>query len=82
MTKEELYNKAILIVGESTGIKLVELSVALTERFHEHFESDEIVETISKLSDSEDVVAVKYTIPTLEYREKCILFPKGTKILT
>lgn len=82
MKIEELRQLALDMINDNTGIKLTELAVSLTARHPSAFSSHEIVELLDELASSDDVVNIRYTVPATEFREKVILFPKGTKFLT
>lgn len=75
-----IYHKALDIVNNSTGIKLTELISNVASEYTRE-ESKVLIDTLSALCDSDDVLVLKYTVPAMDYREKVILFPKGTKFL-
>lgn len=75
-----IYHKALDIVNNSTGIKLTELVSNVASEYSQE-ESKMLIETLGALADSDDVLVLKYTVPSMDYREKVILFPKGTKFL-
>lgn len=76
---KDLLDKAIEIIENSTGIKAVELTLKLSKS---SYSVDEIIAVLEELENSDSVNTLVYTLPDMEYREKIIFFPKGTKILS
>ena len=76
---KDLLDKAIEIIENSSGIKAVELTLKLSKS---SYSVDEIIAVLEELENSDSVNTLVYTLPNMEYREKIIFFPKGTKILS
>ncbi len=65
-------------VNNSTGIKAVELVVAVQTEVKSEFQHDEYVKTIEELVSSKEIVELDYILPSMNYRVKSLYFPKGT----
>lgn len=76
---KDLLDLAIDIIENSSGIKAVELTLKLSKS---SYSVDEIIAVLEELENSDSVNTLVYTLPNMEYREKIIFFPKGTKMLS
>jgi len=74
-------DKAIELVNEKPGIKMVKLVLELTEyNFKNKLDAD-VLSTIEKLIEDGEIVELEYILLSMEYRCKSLLFPKGTRFL-
>ncbi len=81
MTKEHLKQVILKCIDDSTGIRGVELALAVLNKTMPHyFESSYYQECLEELVKSGEVVEVEYVLPEMSYRVKSIFFPKGTQI--
>ena len=70
--------KIVEIVNRYPEIKVMSLIPKMAEYLKS---GGDLLGTIDKMVDSGELVEVNYILPTMSYREKSILFPKGTKII-
>ncbi len=72
----------INIVESKQGCKATEIAPLLAKSFPELIEElGEAINIVDDLIRHGELVEVEYILPTMDYRVKSILFPKGTKIL-
>lgn len=77
--KSALRSRIITIVNSSQGLKGVELSTRLAGEFLE-FTGEEILHEIFDLIENGQLVEIEYELPTMMYRTKSFILPKGTAI--
>jgi hypothetical protein len=81
MTLEEVI---IETVTTYQGIKATELVVRVFESLHKMPEipssGEEVIATINELVELGDLLEIEYILPTMTYRVKSFLLPKGTII--
>jgi predicted component of type VI protein secretion system len=72
----------VKLVEEKNGIKSVDLSMDLLDADKSLFleVNSQISNIIDDLVQEGKITALNYTVPTMDYRLKTILFPKGTKV--
>jgi hypothetical protein len=70
-TREVILN----LVEFYQGLKATELVAMLASHKHE-----KILETLQVMIDNEEVLEVEYTLPSMPWRVKSFLLPKGTSI--
>jgi len=71
----------VKLVEEKNGIKSVDLSMDLLDADKSFFlEVSQISNIIDDLVQEGKITALNYTVPSMDYRLKTILFPKGTRV--
>lgn len=73
-------DKLLKIVSESTGIKGVDLAVALVME-HGPANAMEMFQALKDLVENGDIIEIEYVVPHMNYRAKSIYFPKGTELM-
>lgn len=71
------------IVNSAQGLKATELVVKLVPCMASagwDVESEEIMSKIDKMVSDKTLVIVRYVLPSMPYREKMFLLPKGTEL--
>lgn len=77
MSKDGIKTSIIDFVSKRPGCTPIELVCGIA--FGENFAVDVPV-LLEKLVDEGSLIEVEYVLPTMDYRTKSILFPKGTDI--
>lgn len=81
MTKDNLKPVILECINHSTGIRGVELALAvLNKTLPYHFETADYHEALEELVKEAKVVEVEYYLPDMPDRTKSIFFPAGTSI--
>ena len=75
----------IQTVNEKAPIKATELACLVTEAGCKgeccQLSVDALFVLLNNMVNDGDLVEVNYILPTMDYREKTLYFPKGTKVL-
>jgi len=85
---EQIAHHFLDIINDSTGLKITELTTKVTMGIHEDTEfnpkptGDEIIETINRLIQMGQIIEIDYTVPSMDWRIKSFLLPKGSKIVS
>ena len=69
----------ILSLVEDGPIKGIDLALKVATAHH-GVQADEIEETISRLITNHQILEIEYILPSMDYRVKTMLFPKGTTV--
>jgi hypothetical protein len=75
---EDVRKAIIKIVEDSQGIKVTELLPSLSKEIITCNYS--IVDEIDNLIKDQELVCINYIIPSMPYREKMYLLPKGSTV--
>ncbi len=78
MSKDGIKSSILAFVSTRPGCTAIELVVGVG--FGENFALD-IPVLLEKLVDEGSLVEVEYTLPSMSYRTKSILFPKGSNLM-
>ncbi len=79
MTKLEIENKILDIVTASQGLKGVDLTLRVMSNDLQ-VTSNELFDIIFDLIEKGDLVEIEYELPSMGYRTKSFILPRGTKV--
>lgn len=85
ITLTELRSLIITQVNLSPGIKTTELIPNVYKEAYQldlSVNSAELLKEIENMIKEKELVELNYVLPNMVYREKQMLFPKGTKIIS
>lgn len=70
----------LYIVDEYQGIKATELAVRIFEQGLDlsKYDSSKMLDVLNELIEAGELVEINYILPTMTYRTKSFLLPKGT----